>query len=98
MRHVLNVTCHMSIFGSNSKCYLRYQSLKYGLFQGQPAALSLNTISELKRAPYDIKQLQAYYIWLLLDEFKLLGDLPYHEVLRNGDLVCVHVFKEPRGY
>jgi hypothetical protein len=67
------------------------------------AALSLSTIVELKRALcHDIEQLQLqgiqhYDIRLLLDGFELLGDLPYHEVLRDGDLVCVQVFKEPRS-
>jgi hypothetical protein len=57
---------------------------------------------QLKRALcYDIKQLQLhgiqhYDIWLLLDGFKLLRDLPYHEVLRDGDLVCAQVLQEPR--
>ena len=66
------------------------------------ATLSLHTIAELKRALcHDIKLLQSeglqhYDIRLLLDGFELLGDLPYHEVLRDGDLVCVQVFKEPR--
>ena len=66
-------------------------------------ALSLNTISELKQALcHDIKELQSediqpYDIRLLLDEFELLGDLPYHEVLRDGDLVCVQVFKGSRS-
>ena len=67
------------------------------------AVLSLSTIVELKRALCDdIKELQLqgiqhYEIRLLLDGFELLGDLPYHEVLRDGDLVCVQVFKEPRS-
>ena len=62
---------------------------------------AVNTIVELKRAVcHDIKQLQSqgiqpFGIRLLLDGFELLGDLPYHEVLRDGDLVCVQVFKEP---
>lgn len=51
---------------------------------------------------HDIIQLQSQGIQpsnvrLLLDGFELLGDLPYHDVLRDGDLVCVQVFREPRS-
>ncbi len=66
------------------------------------ASLSLVTITELKRdLCRDIRQLQSDGIQhdgirLLLDGFELLGDLPYTEVLRDGDLVCIQVLNKPR--
>jgi hypothetical protein len=104
--HLLSVTRH----ASRRPMRLRIQTLPplpdlkvWFVPRPTSAALSLNTIVELKRALcHDIKHLQSqgiqpYDIRLLLDEFELLGDLPYHEVLRDGDLVCVQVLQEPRS-
>lgn len=70
-------------------------------FVPRPTSAS-DTITELKRALCrDIRQLQSDGIQhddirLLLDGFELLGDLPYTEVLRDGDLVCIQVLNKPR--
>ena len=64
------------------------------------AVFSVKTILELKQAIcHDVKQLQREgynhkKIRLLLDDFELLDDLPYDEVLRDGDLVCIHISDE----
>ncbi|KAF8627314.1 hypothetical protein AX15_004434 [Amanita polypyramis BW_CC] len=62
--------------------------------------LHLNTILELKQAIcHDIKQLHQQHgnIRLLLDGFELLDSLPFDEVLRDGDLVCIQVSLEARS-
>ena len=66
------------------------------------AIIHLNTILELKQAIcHDIKQLhqdglQYSNTRLLLDDFELLDDLPFNEVLRDGNLVCIQLSLEAR--